>query len=102
MIHVIATIDLAEGTRDLFLAEFHKLVPEVHAEDGCIEYGPTIDVDSGSDAQIPLRSNTVTVVEKWESLDHLAAHSVAPHMESYRGRVADYVKSVSLQILEPA
>ncbi len=102
MIHVIATINLAEGTRDLFLEEFHKLVPDVHAEDGCIEYGPTVDVDSGSDAQIPVRSNTVTVVEKWESLDHLAAHSVAPHMESYRERVADYVQSVSLQILTPA
>ena len=66
------------------------------------EYGPTVDVDSGSDAQIPVRANTVTVVEKWESLDHLAAHSVAPHMESYRTRVADYVQSVSLQILSPA
>ncbi len=47
MIYVIATIEVAEGKRDAFLAEFHKLVPKVHAEAGCLEYGPTVDVPTG-------------------------------------------------------
>lgn len=102
MIHVIATIDLVEGKRKAFLVEFQKLVPLVRAEAGCIEYGPTIDVASGMGAQVPLRENVVTVVEKWADLAALKAHSVAPHMQDYRPRVKDMVKSTTLQILEPA
>ncbi len=102
MIHVIATIELNPGTRSAFLAEFHKLVPQVHAEAGCIEYGPAVDVASGSAAQPPVRENVVTVIEKWESLAALDAHSKAPHMDAYRPRVKDYVKSVTLHVLQPA
>jgi quinol monooxygenase YgiN len=35
--------------------EFHKNLPNVHAERGCIEYGPTVDVKTDIKAQIPLR-----------------------------------------------
>lgn len=102
MIHVIATIEIAAGKREAFLAEFHRIVPPVRAEAGCIEYGPTIDVPTDFPAQIPLRENTVTVVEKWESLAALRAHTVAPHMLEYRGRVKDLVAGVKLQVLQPA
>lgn len=102
MIHVIATIELAEGQRDAFLAEFHRIVPLVHKEMGCLEYGPTVDLAGGFAAQIPIRENVVTIVEKWESLDALRQHMVAPHMTEYRGRVKDLVKKVQLQILQPA
>ena len=43
---MIATIELHEGKREAFLAEFRKLVPLVRAEKGCLEYGPTIDIAS--------------------------------------------------------
>jgi quinol monooxygenase YgiN len=102
MIHVLATIEVNEGTRDAFLGVFHKLMPLVHAEDGCIEYGPAIDVASGSAMQGPLRPNVVVIIEKWASLDALKAHSQAPHMADYRVDVKDYVKNVQLQILQPA
>ena len=102
MIYVIATIEVVEGKRDAFVSEFHKLVPTVQAEEGCIEYGPTVDVDSGITAQGGARPNAVTIVEKWESLDALNAHLAAPHMAEYRGRVKALVTGVSLQVLEPA
>ena len=102
MIYVIATIGVVEGKRDAFVSEFHKLVPTVQAEAGCIEYGPTVDVDSGIAAQGGVRPNVVTIVEQWESLDALNAHLAAPHMAEYRGRVKDLVAGVSLQVLEPA
>lgn len=102
MIHVIATIELAEGTRDAFLQEFHKLVPEVLKEDGCIEYGPTVDATTDIGAQRATGTDAVTVVEKWESLAALKAHLVAPHMEAYRPKVKDFVKNTTLYILEPA
>lgn len=101
MIHVIATIELHPGTREKFLAEFVKVVPDVHAENGCIEYGPTVDVASGSAAQIPLRADVVTVVEKWSSTETLAAHSVASHMQALRERIKPYVIRTTLQVLSP-
>ena len=84
MIHVIATIELREGTRSAFLAEFHKLVPLVLAEKGCLEYGPAVDVASGLSLQKPVRANVVLVVEKWQDLESLKKHLQAPHMIAYR------------------
>ncbi len=101
MIFVIATIQVKPGTRDAFLSEFHANMPNVHAEKGCLEYGPTVDAKTDIKAQVPLRENVVTIVEKWESLQALNAHLGAPHMARYRDRVKGYVESVTLQILEP-
>jgi len=101
MIFVIATIEVKPGKRETFLAEFHKNIPNVRAERGCIEYGPTVDAKTDIKAQIPLRENVVTIVEKWESLPALYAHISAPHMATYRERVKDYVVGVTLQVLEP-
>jgi quinol monooxygenase YgiN len=102
MIHVIATIEVAPGKRDDFLAEFRRIVPLVRAEAGCLEYGPTVDVAVNLAIPVPLRENTVAVVEKWESLDALRAHTGAVHMQDYRVRVKDLVVRVQLQVLAPA
>ena len=102
MIHVIAAIELHPGTRELFLHEFTQLAPEVRAEDGCIEYGGAIDLASGLSAQIPVRPDVVTVVEKWSSLEALAAHLAASHMKAYRERVKPFVVRTTLQVLAPA
>lgn len=102
MITVLATIELAAGRRDDFLAVFEQVVPLVRAEEGCLEYGPTVDADSGIEKQRSRRENVVVVVEKWESLDALKAHLVAPHMGEYREQVQDLVTGMDLQVLEPA
>lgn len=102
MIHVIATIEVVEGARDAFLNEFRRLMPKVHAEEGCIEYGPAVDVAAGIAVQSPLRPGTVVVLEKWSDVGALKKHLAAPHMADYRERVKTFVRSVQLQILEPA
>jgi len=102
MICVIAKIELAEGRRDDFLAQFRKLVPKVLQEQGCLEYGPMVDVPTSIGAQSPARDNVVTVVEKWESVEALEAHLVAPHMLEYRKSVKPMVVNTSLEILKPA
>jgi quinol monooxygenase YgiN len=102
MIHVIATVEVAEGRRDAFLAEFRKVMPAVRAEAGCVEYGPAVDVASGHAAQGPLREDVVVILEKWESLAALQAHFTAPHMAEYRTRVRDLVRRVTLQVLQAA
>lgn len=101
MIHVIAVIDLIPGTRDAFVVEIKKLVPLVIAENGCIEYGPAVDLASGAKDQIHLGENTVVVVEKWADIDALNAHRNAQHMIDFRPKVKEYVKSIKLQILKP-
>src|SRR6516162_10705978 len=101
MIHVIATIELVEGQREAFLKEFHALVPRVRAENGCLEYGPAVDLATGLAAQGLPRADVVTVIEKWSDLAALKAHLTAPHMEAYRPRVKHLVRSTALQILEP-
>jgi quinol monooxygenase YgiN len=102
MIHVIATIDLAPGTREAFLAEFRKIIPDVRAEAGCIEYGPAIDAETGIPTQYRIGADRVMVMEKWASVDALKAHAVAPHVQAYRARVKDFVRSMELRVLSPA
>ena len=101
MIHVLATIELNPGTRDRFLAEFHGVMPAVHAEVGCIEYGPAVDAATDIPQQQRLGDDKVMIVEKWDSLEALKAHLVAPHMLAYRERVKSYVARVGLHILQP-
>lgn len=100
MIHVIVTVELEPGRRDDFLAEFHRIVPLVLDETGCLAYGPTVDAVTGIEAQSLAGADVVTIVEKWESLAHLQDHLVAPHMVDYRPRVREMIKNSRLQILE--
>jgi quinol monooxygenase YgiN len=102
VIHVIATIELAPGKREAFLAEFHRLVPLVRAEAGCLDYGPTMDAPTGLSAQPPVREDVVTVIERWESLEALRAHLAAAHMQDYRARVKGVVVRTQIQVLRPA
>ena len=102
MIYVIATIELEDGQRDNFLQEFRQIVPLVLAENGCIEYGPTIDIETNIGAQPDVRSNSAIIVEKWDSIEALEAHLIAPHMLTYREKVKPFVKQVDLRIMEPA
>jgi quinol monooxygenase YgiN len=102
MIHVIATIELAAGTREQFLAEFRKVVPEVLREAGCIEYGPSVDAETDIPNQHRIGPDRVTIIEKWDSVPALKAHAVAPHMQAYRARVKDFVKGMELRVLSPA
>ena len=102
MIHVIAIIELAPGTREAYLAVFRKLIPDVRVEKGCIEYGPAIDSQTDLANQTKVGPDKVVVVEKWEDLAALQAHSASPHMQAYRVNVKEYVRGVQLLVLDPA
>jgi len=101
MICVIATIETLPGRRDDFVALLKALVPQVVAEDGCLEYVPMTDVSTSIAAQVQLRNSVVTVVEKWESLEALEAHLLAPHMVEFRRESEGMRTGVSLQVLQP-
>jgi len=102
MIHVIAIITAKPGQREAILEAFRANMPAVHAEAGCIEYGPTIDAEGMGGFQAKVGPDTFVVVEKWESLETLKAHAAAPHMAAYSARVKDLIASRVIHVLSPA
>jgi quinol monooxygenase YgiN len=102
LVYVIATLEFAPGKRSAFLAEFAKVAPLVHAEQGCIEYVPAVDADTDIASQHRLGPDTLTIVEKWASVDALRAHDTSAHMQAYRARVKDYVRGKEIRVLKGA
>jgi quinol monooxygenase YgiN len=102
MIHVIATLEFEPGKRDYVLEEFRKVVPLVRAEAGCLEYGPAIDASTGWTTQHQIGPDSLMVIERWETLEALKAHDVAPHMQDYRAKVKQYIRSREIRVLTPA
>ena len=100
MIHVLAIITAKPGRRDEVLGHFRANMPAVHAEEGCIEYGPATDAEGGAGAKYG--PDTFVVIEKWQSLDHLKAHAVSPHMQAYAGKTRDLLASREIHVLSPA
>ena len=101
MIHVLASLRIKEGHLAEFVAIFKANIPNVLQEKGCIEYIPTIDVQTDIPPQA-MNKDMVSVVEKWETLEDLIAHSKAPHMLAYGEQVKDILENVSLKILKAA
>ena len=102
MIHVLAIITAKPGKRDAILREFRANMPAVHAEKGCIEYGPAIDAEGMGGIQTKLGSDTFVVVEKWDSIDALKAHAAAPHMAAYGAKTRDMIASRVIHVMSPA
>ncbi|MGD0108590.1 MAG: putative quinol monooxygenase [Rhodopila sp.] len=102
MIHVVAIITAKPGNRDAILEAFRANMPAVHAEAGCIEYGPAVDAEGAGRIQTPFGSDTLVVIEKWESLDHLSAHGASPHMAAYAAKTKDLIASRVIHVLSPA
>ncbi len=101
MIHVSASIRVKPGSRSEFIEIFKSNISHVKAEEGCIDYAPTVDIITDIPPQI-MDENVVTIIEKWESLEALKTHLTAPHMLSYREKVKDIVENVSIKVLQEA
>ena len=101
MIHVIASIQVKPGRVHEFLEIFKANIPAVRAEKGCIEYFPTMDVNTGLPVQA-LDKNRVTILERWESPEALKDHLATPHMSAYREKVKDLVVELTLHVLQDA
>jgi quinol monooxygenase YgiN len=102
VIHVVAIITAKPGLREAVLKEFRANMPAVHAEQGCIEYAPAVDADGLGSFQTKFGPETFVVLEKWESIEALKAHSAAPHMAAYAARTRDMLASRVIHVLTPA
>ena len=101
MIHVVAVLTAKPGKRQEVLEHFGANLPAVRAENGCIEYGAAVDADPGLPIQTPYGPETFVVIEKWESLEALAAHGAAPHMQAFGAKVKELLAGRAVHILSP-
>jgi quinol monooxygenase YgiN len=102
MIHIVAVITAEPGMRDKILEAFHANMPSVHAENGCIEYGPAVDAEGVGSFQTKFGPETFVVIEKWESLDALKAHGASPHMAAYAAKTRDMIASRVIHVMQPS
>jgi len=102
MVHVIAIITAKPGRRAAILDAIRANLPAVRAEQGCIEYGPAIDLAEAGPIQTKAGEDVVFVIEKWASMDALRAHAAAPHMAAYAAKVKELVASRVIHVLGPA
>jgi quinol monooxygenase YgiN len=100
-VHVVALITAKPGARAALLEAFRANVPNVLAEDGCIEYQATVDTDGVGGFQTKVGDDTFVVVEKWASLDALKAHAAAPHMAAYAAQAKDMIADRVIHVLSP-
>lgn len=102
MIHVIAIITTKPGQRETVLQAFRANVPNVHAEQGCIEYEATVDASPTLKFQTEMGPDTFLVVEKWENTAALEAHLAAPHMAAYSAKTREFVAHRAIHVLTAA
>jgi quinol monooxygenase YgiN len=102
MIHVLAVITAKPGKRESVLQEFRANMAAVHAEEGCLEYGPAVDAEGMGAIQTAFGQDTFVVLEKWTSPDALKAHAKAPHMAAYAARTKDLIANRVIHVLSPA
>ncbi|MFK7856177.1 MAG: putative quinol monooxygenase [Granulosicoccus sp.] len=100
MIHVIAIITTLPGKRETVLKEFNAIVPLVLDETGCIEYQPVVDSEAGLGGHSEFGADTYVVIEKWESMNTLKAHSQSAHMLDYGKRVSGLIADRSIHVME--
>ena len=98
-VHVLAFITAKPGLRDTVLAEFKANVPNVHAEDGCIEYFAVGDTENAGPIQTPIGPDGFVVIEKWESMGHLRAHGASEHMKAYAAKTREHIAERVIRVL---
>jgi quinol monooxygenase YgiN len=102
MLHVLAIITTKPGMRDAVLEAFRANMPNVHAEEGCLEYLPVIDFPEFGPFQTPIGADSFVVVEKWASPEALNAHAAAPHMKAYAAKIGHLIEKRVIHVLSPA
>ena len=95
MIHVIARMEIKPGCMEQFLEILLGNTPTVLAEDGCYRY------ESCFDTREEDKDKFITILESWESEEHLKAHLATPHMAKFRDAVKDLRCSSNITVVTP-
>jgi quinol monooxygenase YgiN len=92
MIYVVATLTIKPGSLEALRAPAAACIAETLKEEGCIAYEL---FESLSDPQ------KLIFVEKWETREHLTAHSKQPHLAVWREASGPHLVSRAIEIVHP-
>ncbi|MBR2873642.1 MAG: antibiotic biosynthesis monooxygenase [Lentisphaeria bacterium] len=95
MIHVVARMEIKPGCMEQFLKILLDNTPTVLAEKGCCRYESCLDTKEED------KDKYVTILESWESEEHLKAHLATPHMANFREAVKDLRVSSNVTVMAP-
>lgn len=98
MINVIATMKLNPGCRQAFIEVLKGIIGPIRAEEGCIEYLPAVDLETGISTQSH-EEDRVVIIEKWASLDAFHGHRAVPHLLEFKESTKDMVAGMSIMVL---
>jgi quinol monooxygenase YgiN len=88
---VTAVFHPVEGRTAELITALQATIPAVHQEEGCRLYA-IHDADDG----------TITMIEKWDSRETLAAHAAGPAVKPLQAAVADLIaKPVTVTTMAP-
>lgn len=102
MLTIIAEIKVKSDPKHLkaVINALKNIIPVVLMEDGCLLYELLVNSEVNMPYQVPLHHNTLIILEKWQSIDHLNKHLTTQHMQAYQEKVKNDVISVKISILE--
>ncbi len=100
MVHVIARSKVKENCMEKYMQILKENLPNVLAEEGCIRYEPCFDANIGIGAAA--EADCVTILETWESADHLRAHLATPHMAAFFDAVEPLRLESVISVVNPA
>lgn len=86
---VLAKIEPKEGCQDSIIEIADELIFETLQEEGNIDY----------QLLKPIEGNTLTFVEKWESLDALKRHMGSPHFLNFSDESGEFVENMTVQVI---
>lgn len=86
---VLAKIEPKEGCQDSIIEVSKELIDESLLEEGNIDY----------QLLRPIEGETLTFVEKWESLDALKRHMASPHFLNFTDESGEFVKEMDVQVI---
>ncbi|MBQ2666348.1 antibiotic biosynthesis monooxygenase family protein [Methanobrevibacter sp.] len=86
---VLANIEPKNGCQDSIIEVSKELIDESLLEEGNIDY----------QLLKPIDKDTLTFVEKWESLDALKRHMASPHFLNFSEDTEEFVKNMTIQVI---
>lgn len=86
---VLANIEPKDGCQDSIIEVSKELIDESLLEEGNIDY----------QLLKPIDKDTLTFVEKWESLDALKRHMASPHFLNFSEDTEEFVKNMTIQVI---
>ena len=86
---VLAKVYPKSGCRDTVVELSEDLIENTLNEEGNIDYQLLASLDD----------NTLTFIEKWESLDALKQHMGSPHFQFFGSETADFIENMDIQVI---